>query len=230
MGGLVNKITGADDAATAQRDAAALSNKAMQESTEKNIDFQKWLWGQQKDITQPFVDAGSSQITPYQDEVNKGFNYTVDDFYKDPGYQFGMNEGAKMYGNSGAAKGMQLSGKQAKDLTRFGQDYAGTKFNQAREFAYKKRQSQLDNLYRMIAMGSNAAGGQATMGGDMGRQISNSIDTSGRSTAQMYSDWGNIEANQALAPWNFVMDAGNLAAEVYGNIQGAKGGATGGDK
>lgn len=200
----------ADDAATGQKDAAAVSERA----NDKNIEFQKWLWGEQKDLLAPYADSGKSAIQPYMSEVNKGM--TVEDMYNDPGYQFGLNEGVKAYDSSASAKGNQLSGAQAKALTRFGNDYGSTKYNES----FNRRQVGLDNLYRMIAMGSNAAGGQATTGTSMGTQVSSSITGTGNAQNAAYQNIGNIRAAQEMAPLNTILDVGNIAANAYGSSQG----------
>ena len=48
-----------------------------------------------------------------------------------PGYQFGMDQGTKSLNSGAAARGQTYSGGQAKALTKFGQDYAGTKLDQS---------------------------------------------------------------------------------------------------
>ena len=58
--------------------------------------------------------------------------FTGQDMYDDPGYEFRLREGLKGVGNSGASRGMQLSGSQVKGLQRYGQDYASNEFGAAR--------------------------------------------------------------------------------------------------
>lgn len=204
--GYLGSKNAAGAASTGARDAAS----ATLASTEKNIDFQKWLWGEQKELTQPYADFGEAAIPAYQEEVAKGFG--LDDMYQDPGYQFGLNQGIDALDNSASAKGMQLSGPARKAYMRYGSDYGTTKFNES----FNRRQVGLDNLYRMIMTGSNAASGQATTGGQMGTQVSGSINAGGAATSQMYSDIGNINAQSAMAPYNTLMDVGGLAASYYG--------------
>lgn len=48
-----------------------------------------------------------------------------------PGYQFGIDQGTKSLNSGAAARGQTYSGGQAKALTKFGQDYAGTKLDQS---------------------------------------------------------------------------------------------------
>lgn len=209
IGDIIGDITGSNQAADVAREGAGLSAQATTEATDKDIAFRKWLWGEQKDLTQPYADFGASAIGPYQEEVAKGF--TLDDMYQDPGFQFGLNQGIDALDNSASARGMALSGPARKAYLRYGSDYGTTKFNEA----FNRRQVGLDNLYRMIMTGSNAAAGQATTGGQMGTQVSNAIGTAGAANAQMYSDFGNIGAQQAMAPFNTLMDVGGLGAMYY---------------
>lgn len=213
VGDIIGDITGTNQAADAAKEGAALSAQATTEATEKNIDFQKWLWGEQKALTQPYADFGAGAIPQYQQEVAKGFG--LDDMYQDPGFQFGLNQGIDAMDNSASAKGMSLSGPARKAYMRYGSDYGTTKFNEA----FNRRQVGLDNLYRMIMTGSNAASGQATTGGQMGTQVSNAINTGGAANAQMYSDFGNISAQQAMAPFNTLMDVGGMY--MFGKGAGA---------
>ena len=201
-----------DAAATGARDSAAIQAQ----TAEKNIDFQKWVWGEQKELSQPYADAGERALGDYESQVSQP--YTMDDLYLDPGYQFGLNEGTKARENSASARGMQLSGRQQKDLTRFGTDYASTKFNEA----FNRRQTGLDNLYRMINSGQAAAAGQAAQGGQMGNQVSSSINTAGTAASNAAMNIGNINAATAMAPYNTLMDIGGLAATYYGAKAGAR--------
>ena len=207
LGDVLGGITGANAAADAQREGARLSADATVASTEKNIDFSKWLWGEQKDLLQPFADAGVGALGGYKDLLEKPL-----DPFEDPGYQFGMNEGTRARENSASSRGMQLSGTQQKAMQRFGNDYGSTKWGET----FSRRQTGLDNLYRMIAMGSNASAGQATAGTNMGNQVSRSINTAGQSMSDMYTNMGNTNAAQSLSGFNTLMDVGNLGATLYG--------------
>lgn len=208
--GLIGKITGSTDAAQAMKDAATDAARAQVAAAEKNIDFQKWLWGEQKALAQPYADAGTRALSQYEELA--GDDFTLDDLYMDPGYQFGLNEGTRARENAASSKGMQLSGAQQKAMQRYGTDYASTKYNEA----FNRRQTQLDNLYRMIASGQGAAAGQAAAGVPMGSQISSSITGSGDALANMYQQQGMATAGAAMAPWQATMDVGNLFASFLG--------------
>lgn len=59
------------------------------------------------------------------------FSFTGENLASDPGYQFGLNQGTQGIERGQASRGNFLSGAAMKELTRFNEDYAGTKFNDA---------------------------------------------------------------------------------------------------
>lgn len=58
------------------------------------------------------------------------FSFTGKDLASEPGYQFGLDQGTQGINRGQAARGNFLSGAAMKELTRFNEDYAGTKFNE----------------------------------------------------------------------------------------------------
>ena len=204
----VGDLTGADDAAAAQREGAKNSADAVLKSTEKNIDFQKWLWGEQKGLTQPWVNAGSKALNDYQSEINKPF-----EFEKTPGYDFRKSEGLKGIENSAAARGMQLSGRTLKNIGRWSQSFASNEFDRG----YARRQDFLGRLQGLSQVGANASAGQATSGGVMGGRVGNSILGGGQAQAQMYSDLGNINAANSMSTFNTLLSLGDLGTKAFGS-------------
>ena len=59
------------------------------------------------------------------------FSFKGENLASDPGYQFGLNQGTQGIDRGQASRGNFLSGAAMKELTRFNEDYAGTKFNEA---------------------------------------------------------------------------------------------------
>jgi len=210
IGDLVGSITGSTAAAEAQTEAAELGAAAITQSTEDIIDFQEWLWSEQKDLSQPFVDVGTGALPGLTDAINTPF--TAESMMEDPGYQFRFEEGLKGVEASGAARGMQLSGRTLKGIGRYAQDYASGEFGKA----YDRRQQGIQNLMNLAIMGQSAAAGQSAAGGVMGGNITQAMTTAGQSQADLYSNLGNINAAAATAPWNTLMDVGGVAATYYG--------------
>lgn len=207
---LLEPLTGAGEAAKEQRAGAEASAAATLASTEKNIDFQKWLWGEQTALQQPYMDVGAAALPGLQAAVEAPF--TADEMYMDPGYQFRLSEGQKVLEQSAAARGMQLSGRTLKGIGRYAQDYASGEFQNA----YQRRQQGISNLQNLALMGQSAASGTAAQGSVMGGNISQSILQGGQAEAQKYKDLGNIGAAQAQSGWSTLMDIGGLAAATYG--------------
>lgn len=98
------QMYGANQAAGAMRDATNQANQ----------------------LNAPAVAARNSALEQMQALLKDPSTIT-----KQPGYQFGMDQGTKSLNSGAAARGQTYSGGQAKALTRYGQDYAGTKLDQS---------------------------------------------------------------------------------------------------
>ena len=59
------------------------------------------------------------------------FSFTGKDLASDPGYKFGLDQGTQGIERGQASRGNFLSGGAMKELARFNEDYAGTKFDNA---------------------------------------------------------------------------------------------------
>jgi hypothetical protein len=74
-----------------------------------------------------------SLLTPFHNgaEFDPGpaFSFTGEDLKTDPGYKFGLDQGTEGIERGQASRGNFLSGAAMKELTRFNEDYAGTKFD-----------------------------------------------------------------------------------------------------
>lgn len=117
-GSLLNGYLGqraADKAAQAQIDAANQSNGLL-----------KYMYDTTRADNLPALQARNNGLAGYQNLLKNPGSVT-----SDPGYQFGMNEGTKAIGSQAAANGSYYSGATLKELNKFGQDYAGTKYDQA---------------------------------------------------------------------------------------------------
>jgi hypothetical protein len=143
-GGLISKATDAvgltdsgagDRALDAQQGAARKSDRfARKKYSESKKRLKPYLEGGQKsfsdlmnfnDNTQNFQDAqghfqGHSGV------------FGMEDFEKDPGYDFRMQEGRKNIERSAAARGRMASSAGLKALAKFGQDYASNEYGNAR--------------------------------------------------------------------------------------------------
>lgn len=137
-GSLLNGYLGqraADKAAGAQVDAANAASKV------------QWdMFNQIRQDNMPALQARNAGLTGYQNLLKNPGSIT-----QDPGYQFGLDQGTKAIGSNAASKGSYYSGATLKALNKFGQDYGGTKFNEAL--------NRHGNLAGMGQLGTSQIGG-----------------------------------------------------------------------
>lgn len=83
--------------------------------------------------------------------------YTGASVQTDPGYQFGLNQGENAINRRASAMGSRLSPATMQALSRFNQDYAGTKFNEGFQRDLQTKQNQFGQLFGISTGGQNAA-------------------------------------------------------------------------
>jgi hypothetical protein len=98
-------------------------------------------------------------------------NFTGQDLQNEPGYQFGLQQGQQALDRRLASGGNYFSGAALKGATRFAQDYAGTKYQDAfnRDSANKTRTYNF--LSGMTSLGENAAAQTGNAGQNMANQV-----------------------------------------------------------
>jgi hypothetical protein len=176
-------------------------------------------------------DIGQANLAPYRDVGTKGLYLLSDylglptppgstvtpsgttgsllkpfdfDITKDPGYQFRLGEGTKAIENSGAARGMQLSGATMKELLRYGSDYASGEFNAAfnRDLATKNQNYSALTGAAGIGIGATNTGVQA------GQQTAAGI-------ANTMTGIGNAQAAGAIGQANAIQGGVNNISQAY---------------
>lgn len=184
------QYTSSQNAAHAQSSAAGSAN-----------DLAKYEYDQSRSDQQPYRDAGYSALSRMSDLLGLSGNTSADgygslrkqftgaDLTSDPGYQFELAQGLKTEQNSAAARGGLYSGAEMKALSKYGTDYAGTKFNEA----WNRDQAEKTAEYNHLA-GVSGTGQTAT----------NQVDAAGQ--------------NYATTAGNNLIGAGNArgAADIAG--------------
>jgi len=196
LGGLVG-MNAADKAASAQMDAAEKANAT-----------QRYMFDTIRADNAPFRQTGLDANNKLAEMMKAGQfdkHFSTQDLANDPvynsGLQFGLDQGTQGINRQAAAGGSFLSGATLKALTKYGNDYASTKANDA----YNRFNTDNTNQYNRYA-GLSGAGQQAT----------NQTSAAGQNMAN------NISSNQ--------LGAGNAQASGYmgqaNALSGAIGGAT----
>jgi hypothetical protein len=197
VGGLATTVAG-NKAAGAQKDAAAMST-----------DEQR----RQFDITQqnmkPFRDAGLSVLPELQSGLAPGGefnrNFTLQDFQKDPGYQFRMDQGQQALERSAAARGGLISGGTGKALTEYGQDYASGEYSNAYNRFNNDQTTRFNRLSALAGTGQTATNTIGTLGAQTAANIGENYLQAGNARAAGYVNQGNAINNGVSSLGNFYL-------------------------
>jgi hypothetical protein len=135
-------------------------------------------------------------------------DFTNEDFIKDPGYQFRLDEGNKAVQASAAAGRGLLSGAAMKAMQKYGQGFASNEFANAYNRDTTNKTNRYNRLTGVVDTGARAAG------------ITGGIaQTQGQQAAQFGTDMGNIMASQSIAGNNLrqsgYQQAGNNLMDMY---------------
>jgi len=142
----------AEAQAAAAREQLALQRRMYEETTARN---QPWLntgMGANNRLATMLGTGGNAGDAGYGSMTN---NFSMNDYLnnQDPSYQFGMDQGMNALNAQNAATGGSQSGAAMKAAQRYGQDYAGTKYQDA----FNRYQNNRSNVYNMLS-GQSAAG------------------------------------------------------------------------
>jgi hypothetical protein len=135
-------------------------------------------------------------------------NFTNEDFEKDPGYQFRMDEGMKGVEGSAAARGGLLSGAAMKAIQKYGQGFASNEFNNA----WQRDTSNKTNTYNRLA-------GVIDSGKGASNQISNSLGQFAQNNANALGSLGNAQAAGYMGQANALNQGIGNATNYYQNQQ-----------
>ena len=162
---------------------------AQQESGRASNELQKYMFDQIRQDNLPALDARNFGLTGYR-------NLLADpgSVIKTPGYDFRFKQGVNAYDNSGAARGMRLSGAQAKGLTEFGQNFATGELDRA-----------LNRYGNVSGLGQVGAGTIANAGQTYATNAGNTLTGMGNAAASGYIGGANAISggvNNFLRNWN----------------------------
>lgn len=117
-------------------------------------------------------------------------NFTEEDFWADPvtklGFQFGLDEGTKGLNRQLSASGGINSGAALKALTRFGNDYASTKGNEAFNRFNVNQDKTFNRLARLAGVGQSASAQTANNAMQTGQALGDNIIGAGNARAASY--------------------------------------------
>ena len=129
--------------------------------------------------------SGNTGATGYG-SANK--NFSMADYFanKDPGYEFGLEQGMRGQNASAAARGGLQSGSALKAAQRFGQDYAGTGYQNAFNRYQINRENQLKPLQSLAGQGQTTATTLGQAGQNYATNAGNAYMGAGNAAASGY--------------------------------------------
>ena len=156
-------------AANTQADAARDANNTQRE-----------MYDQTRADNMPALEARNASLARMRELLGIGGNAgskgygslagptQVGDVTRDPGYQFGMQQGQNTLNSQLTARGMRNSGAALKAAARYGNDYGTTKYNEA----WNRVNSDNTNAFNRLASVSGLGQTGASMVGQAGMATS----------------------------------------------------------
>jgi hypothetical protein len=193
-GQALNGITGQNNTNDALASQAAATEKANQ--------IAKDVYGEQTQLNQPWMNAGTGALSSLQDPKFQQ-NFSMQNFQQDPGYQFRLSEGNKAIERAAGARGLNNSGATLKALSRYGQDYASGEYEKSYGRFNADQERNFGRLSSIANLGQNATNSQINSAGNYGNRV-------GENTIGL----GNAQAAANIAQ-------GNRNSQLTGQLIGA---------
>jgi hypothetical protein len=186
----------ANNAADAQSEAAANSNAT-----------QRYMYDTTRADNMPALDARNASLDKMRSLLGIGGDTSQagygslggaikpTDVQNEAGYQFGLNQGLTAQNNLLGARGMRNSGAAIKAATRYGNDYATTKYDNAFNREVANRSAQLNPLQSVAGLGQTGASTVASAGTNYANNVSSNQTSLGNAQAANSLSQGNIWGN-----------------------------------
>ena len=183
--------------------AGRASDKQLQGTRESNA-TQKAMYDQTREDNMPALDARNASLQRMRellgiggDTASKGYGslgggINPGDVQNEAGYQFGLNQGLTAQSNQLGARGMRNSGAAIKAATRYGNDYATTKYDNAFNRIVANRSAQLNPLQSLAGASQTGASTVANAGGNYANTVSGNQTALGNALGANSLAQGNI--------------------------------------
>jgi hypothetical protein len=203
LGGAVYGAGAAKDAANAQIESVRESNALLKAMFDKQIELQEpfrqgGIAGLNK-LTFGLGLAGDPNAAGYGALAK---DFSMADYEADPGYAFRQSEGQKALERSAAARGGLLSGRAAKDMTRFAQGEASQEYGNAFNRFQINRAAKINPLQSLMGAGQSSANTLTQAAGNYGQQAGQNTIGAGNAAAAGKVGSANAITNGISSAWN----------------------------
>ncbi|MHB1098440.1 MAG: hypothetical protein ACYCZR_02680 [Burkholderiales bacterium] len=215
VAGAAMSSSASSKAAKSQANSAQAASDAQLQATRETNDLQKQIYDQNRADATPWRDAGVGALNQLTGLMQPGGalnrNFTMADFTADPGYQFRMDQGNQAINNSGAARGMQLSGATLKALQKYGQGVASDEYSNAYNRFNNDQNTQFNRLSGIAGTGQTATNQIANMGTNYANAVGSANMNSANQIGQNMMAAGNARASGYVGQansWNNAIGTG----------------------
>lgn len=195
MSKVIGAITGSNSQAKAAKSAANQQYQASKEATQ----VQKDMYDQTRKDLSPYAQAGTNTLKQLMGGMgpNGQFmqEYSGQDIYDDPSYQFRLQQGQDSIQSGAAAQGGLLSGATQKALLNYGQDAASQEYGNAYNRFNADQTNQYNRLSNLVGLGQNAAAQQGNAGMQTAQAVANNTMAGANAQAAGTIAAGNRTAN-----------------------------------
>lgn len=170
----------ADTQANAANRATDVGNQQFQQTREDQAPYREAGYGALNKLNDLL---GLSTNTGVQGYGSLAQPFTGDKVASDPGYQFGLQQGTQAIDNSAASHGNLYSGATLKALTRYGNDYGTTKFNDAFNRDQTQGNALANKLQSIAGLGQTSLGQTGALGASNASQVGENLIGAGNAQA-----------------------------------------------
>lgn len=197
-------VGAAGSAYASKKSSSAAKTQAA--SADRASEIQQENFEQTREDLMPYKQAGDTSLKQLMGQMgaNGYFNQTYkgQDIYRDPSYQFRLQQGQDAIQSSAAAQGGLLSGATLKALQNYGQESASQEYSNAYNRFNADQTNRYNRLSNLVGIGQNAA----AQVGNAGAQTSQAIANNTMSGANA------LAAGQVASANNWANTANNLGS------------------
>ena len=191
---------------------AGKAAKTQAASADRASEIQQANFEQTREDLMPYKQAGDTSLKQLMGQMGtNGYfnqNFTGQDIYSDPSYQFRLQQGQDSIESSAAARGSLVSGATLKALQNYGQESASQEYGNAYNRFNADQTNRYNRLSNLVGVGQNAAAQVGNAGAQTSQAIANN-------TMQGANALAAGQVGSANAWSNTANDLGSMAA-AYG--------------
>jgi hypothetical protein len=189
------------------------------------------LWDEQRKLLEPYRTAGMPSTNALAEGVLPGgdlvkrFGNTEFDLYKDPSYQWRIQQGERAINAGANAGGIRFSGATLKALSGFNQQEGSKEWAAADARFNRDQQNEYDRLMGVSNIGQNATNSEVNAAGTYGSNLSRLQQSTADQIAGLQTDLASAQAAGDVAKANSITDTIDKLTTAAGIAKTAVGAA-----